>query len=518
MISLSRRRFLQGASAMPLATWLSSNAFAQSLPLVRYDIASPQGLDMLTTYANAMRTMLAKPETDPTSWLWQWYSHFVNGATTKAAELTRIFGTTVTPQSTLANEMWNTCQSHAGQNTNHFLPWHRMFVFFFEQIIREVSGRPDFTLPYWDYTSADPLKRGIVPLQFRLKLDPVFNVLYRADRTTLANTGQRIDKTQPTDQMDISATMACAAYSTVGTVLGFCRSIDSNIHGRIHVLVGNAKNMGAVPYAARDPLFWVHHSNIDRLWESWNKNYAGVNPVSTWGNTQFVFADRLGQRVTGRLKEFFDLGLLGYQYDQLVAPPPPPPPPPETPPAAGQTTPKKKKTVAPSNAQRVAALMVSPPERVASSLKMAELGAANTRVTVQRLAAARQISPMLGLVPATAPQRTYLVLKNLHTWKQPEVLYHVYLGPAKGNALNKNTYVGAINFFDAEFHDHGGHGAKLDTALGENFFSFDVTDLLRRFERGGAVARNALQVTFVPGGKPTQGAGSMVATIELVRQ
>jgi hypothetical protein len=128
------------------------------------------------------------------------------------------------------------------------------------------------------------------------------------------------------------------------------------------------------------------------------------------------------------------------------------------------------------------------------------------------------VSPVLGLVPATAPQRTYLVLKNLHTWKQPEVLYHVYLGPAKGNALNKNTYVGAINFFDAEFNDHGGTGAKLDTALGENFFSFDVTDLLRRYERSGAVARDALQVTFVPGGKPRAGAGSMVASIELVRQ
>ena len=508
MISLSRRRFLQGASAMPLAAWLSKNAIAQSLPLVRYDIASPAGLDMLVTYANAMRTMLAKPETDPTSWLWQWYTHMVNGATTKAAEITRIWGTAVTPQSTLANEMWNTCQSHAGQNTNHFLPWHRMFVFFFEQIIREVSGRPDFTLPYWDYTSADPLKRGIVPLQFRLPLDPVFSVLYRADRSSLANSGQRIDKNQPTDQMDISATMACAAYSTVGTVLGFCRSVDSNIHGRIHVLVGNAKNMGAVPYAARDPLFWVHHSTIDRLWASWNANYAGVNPTSTWGNTQFVFADRLGQRVTGRLKDFFSTSLLGYQYDSLIAPPPPPP--------QQQQATKKQKSL--TTVQRVAALMASTPERVASSSTMAELGATATRVSVQRLAGAKQVSPVLGLVPATAPQRTYLVLKNLHTWKQPEVLYHVYLGPAKGNALNKNTYVGAINFFDAEFHEHGGHGAKLDTALGENFFSFDVTDLLRRHERSGAVARDALQVTFVPGGKPAAGAGSMVATIELVRQ
>ena len=500
-MSLSRRRFLQGASAMPLALWLSRNAFAQSVPLVRYDIASPAGADMMVTYANAMRAMLARPENDPLSWLWQWYAHFVNGTTTKANEITRIFGGVVTPQSALANEMWNTCQSHAGQNSNHFLPWHRMFVFFFEQIIREVSGRADFTLPYWDYTSADPLKRGILPIQFRSPLDPVFGVLYRADRTSLANTGQPIHKNQPGDQMDITATMACAAYSTVGTVTGFCRSIDSNIHGRIHVLVGNAKNMGAVPYAARDPLFWVHHSNIDRLWASWNTNYGGLNPAATWGNAQFVFADRLGQRVAGRLKDYFNTTVLGYGYDALIAPPPPPP------------TPKKRRT---SSAQRLAALMTSTEERVAASSTTAKLGTGTTEITVKRLPNAKQSSAILGLAAATTPQRTYLVLSKLHTWKQPEVLYHVYLTPARGKPLNDNTYVGAIQFFDAEFHDHG--GGALDAALGENFFSFDVTDLLRRYERSGAVARDALQVTFVPGGRARSDAGSMVATVELVRQ
>ena len=502
MISLSRRRFLQGASAMPLALWLSQNAIAQSTQLVRYDIASPQGADMMVTYANAMRAMLARPDNDPLSWLWWWYSHFVPNATTKANEIARIWGGVVTPQSQLATEMWNTCQSHAGQNSNHFLPWHRMFVYFFEQIIREVSGRADFTLPYWDYTSNDPAKRGILPVQFRMPTDPVFGVLYRSNRTSLANTGQRIDKNQPTDQMDITPSMAIPSYTTVGTVTGFCRSIDANIHGRIHVLVGTSTNMGAVPNAARDPLFWVHHSNIDRLWASWNA-LGFANPTTgTWLNAPFVFADRLGQRVSGRLRDFFSTSVLGYGYEQLWAPPPPP-------------APKKGRS---SSTQRIATSLAAPTtERVAASSTMVELGADATNISVKRLPNAKQIAPVLGLAPDTSAQRTYLVLKNLHTWKQPEVLYHVYLGPAKGNALNRNTYVGAIQFFDAEFHDHGA-GSGLDTALGENFFSFDVTDLLRRFERSGAIARDALQVTFVPGGHPRKDAGSMVATVELVRQ
>jgi hypothetical protein len=502
MISLSRRRFLQGASAMPLALWLSKNAIAQSTQLVRYDIASAAGQDMLATYADAMRAMLARPETDPLSWLWQWYTHFVRKDTTKANEIARIFGGVVSPQSTLATQMWNTCQSHAGQNYHHFLPWHRMFLFFYEQIIREVSGRADFTLPYWDYTSADPAKRGILPLQFRLPTDPFWGVLYRSDRLSLANSGQRIDKNQPTDQMDITATMASTSYSNVGTVLGFCRSIDANIHGRIHVLVGNSNNMGAIPNAARDPLFWVHHAQIDRLWSSWIANYGGLNPTTgTWLNAPFTFADRQGQPVSGRLRDFMNTSVLGYGYDTLHAPPAP--------------APKKKRTS--STATRLAAQLASAPERVAATTTMAEMGETAVSVPIKRVASAKQVAPVLGLAPATSPQRTYLVLTNLHTWKQPEVLYHVYLGPARGNALNKNTYVGAINFFDAEFHDHGDN-AKLDEALGPNFYSFDVTDILRRFERSGTVARDALQVTFVPGGKPAKKAGAMVATVELVRQ
>ena len=156
-------------------------------------------------------------------------------------------------------------------------------------------------------------------------------------------------------------------------------------------------------------------------------------------------------------------------------------------------------------------------ELVASATAKADLSDSATTVSVRKFANAKQSTNVLGLAAATSDARTYLVLKNLHTWKQPEVLYHVYLTPKAGVGVNKNSYVGAINFFDAEFHDHGG-GSKLDAALGENFFSFDVTELLRRFERSGTVSREAMQVTFVPGGKARADAGAMVATVELVRQ
>jgi tyrosinase len=393
--------------------------------------------------------------------------------------------------------MWNTCQSHSGQNSNYFLPWHRMYLFFMESIVRQVSGHPEFAMPYWNYTSADPSLRGVLPVQFRMASDPSFACLYRPDRTTLANSGQPIQKNQAGDPMDISAALAATAYSTVGTVQGFCRAIDSGIHGRIHVLVGTSKDMGAVPYAARDPLFWVHHSSIDRMWASWNAN-GGVNPTTaSWATKTFVFADGTGQQVTGALKDYFDTTSLGYVYDNLI------------PPVAATSLRTMQAGLAPSGN--------TAPERIASAHDAVDLGAGVVRVPLLPVPGVRRTA-VLGLDPMAGSKKTYLVVKDLHTWKQPEVLYDVYLQPAHGGTgLNRSNLVGDINFFDAEFHDHG-HGAMAE-ALGENFYSFDVTPLLREIARNRAQdARNGLVVSFVPAGRPTVGANPLVATVELRRQ
>ena len=48
---------------------------------------------------------------------------------------------------------------------------------------------------------------------------------------------------------------------------------------------------------------------------------------------------------------------------------------------------------------------------------------------------------------------------------------------------------GNINFFDAEFHDHG--GGAMDEALGENFYSFDVTPILHRMAGAGTADSHA---------------------------
>ena len=124
---------------------------------------------MLQTYAKAVKQMNASPENSPTGWLFQWYTHAIKSerGVTKESELKRVFGDAPSAAKDLATEMWNTCQPHhAGGQEEYFLPWHRMFVYYFESIVRSVSGDSQFALPYWNYSAQGP-DHGIIPPEFR---------------------------------------------------------------------------------------------------------------------------------------------------------------------------------------------------------------------------------------------------------------------------------------------------------------------------------------------------------------
>jgi len=45
--------------------------------------------------------------------------------------------------------------------------------------------------------------------------------------------------------------------------------MEGNPHGSAHVQTGGGEWIGSVPTAVRDPLFFLLHCNIDRLWAKW---------------------------------------------------------------------------------------------------------------------------------------------------------------------------------------------------------------------------------------------------------
>ena len=498
MSNFSRRSFLASMAAAPLipfSEWFEKYAQAAP-PLIRYNATTLEGQAMLKKYAQGVKTMMGTPSKDPKSWVFQWYTHWIQGPTvvqpTKNNTINSIFGASSSPGKSLAQDMWDTCQSHNGQNENYFLPWHRMFVYFFERIVRSVTDQ-SFTLPYWNYSVAGAA-HGVIPKQFRLQNDPVFGSLFVAKRNKPpghpnVNAGQPIDQGQPGNPLGTVALSECT-YSPVGqTTQGFCLRLDSGLHGQVHVLTGNTQNMGAVPWAAGDPIFWLHHSNIDRLWASWNR--AGrTNPSdAAFLAKEFIFADENGNRVVAKIKDFLKIAPLGYTYQTF-----------ERVPACPIGVQNERSAVNHFEKPGI------------------ELGSGALKVTLEPgpSAQAATSNTFANKVRRLAPGRhLYVVVKDLKADLDPGVLYHVYLELPSGTAPGRGRakLVGTINFFDSVGHDH----SSAATGDPEKFFSFDVTALAKRLQAARKLGEKPT-LTIAPAGEPAANAKPVVGTISFVER
>ena len=502
---LTRRSVMSRLAAMGLAAPLMLRSqSASAATVVRHDVDSPEGKAMLAIYADAVGAMKRRAKGDPRGWLFQWYVHAIPDDRTKTAEIRRIYKNPASARRALALATWSTCKSHNGEREDYFLPWHRMFVLYFEDIIRAVSGRPDFTLPYWDYTD---LAKRVLPIEFRRANSAKWKSLYRASRNPGVNAGQRIDTLPGANDINLDA-LRSSSYSDNGSDAGFCSNLDQNPHGALHVDIGNQVGMGQVPWAANDPIFWIHHCNVDRLWASWTRAGGGAPTDAAFLNRQFVFADGLGHSVSRTISEVLALEPLNYAYASYVLRPPGSPPFP---------------------AARVAGaapmLGAAPPAvHAASSQAGVALGATPAKVPLTL-----QPFPSLGASPNetfsvqrdTLPPEVavHLRLENVTASAQPATSYDVYLDPPSGQAPTRAdaSFVGSLNFFAVV--RHAGHD-QADMAAGEEMgaprnFSFDVTEVVRKLKAANRLS-DVPSVVLAPNSAPVSGAAPRIGRIALV--
>ena len=101
--------------------------------------------------------------------------------------------------------------------------------------------------------------------------------------------------------------------------LGFCPRFDQNPHFFTHVAIGG--DMAEFSTVGGDPIFFLHHCNLDRIWESWNR-LGNSNPTDPkYLNRKFTFADRNGKRVDMPVSAGDRTAQLGYEYDSYAQPP-----------------------------------------------------------------------------------------------------------------------------------------------------------------------------------------------------
>jgi hypothetical protein len=94
--------------------------------------------------------------------------------------------------------------------------------------------------------------------------------------------------------------------------------VENQAHDLVHVAVGaGGGNMGRPQTAARDPIFWLHHANVDRLWNRWLDDRDHYNPDDAdWYDQEFPFYDEPGKRVTLSVGDVLAQAAGAYRYDE----------------------------------------------------------------------------------------------------------------------------------------------------------------------------------------------------------
>jgi tyrosinase len=287
---------------------------------------------ILLWYARAIAEMKTRPLNDPTSWRYQAAIHdYVRSSDPLATPDDRL------PSAAEQQRFWRQCQ----HNTWFFLPWHRMYLEFFERIVAAavlgLGGPADWALPYWNYSDpANPNARRLPPA-FRDQQTPdgTSNPLRIATRNAGVNAGGVV---ADDDEVDIAGCLSEAAFvadpaggnpgfggpKTVfnhsGGAVGFVEMVP---HGSMHVAVGGW--MGRFNTAGLDPMFWLHHANVDRLWAVWRaRDPLHVDPPNAQWLTAvpFEFHDEAGAVVSMTSSEVVDTTVapLLYEYEDLSDP------------------------------------------------------------------------------------------------------------------------------------------------------------------------------------------------------
>lgn len=209
-----------------------------------------------------------------------------------------------------------------------FGPWHREFLRQFERDLRQVSGNPNITVPYWDWTTArtaadagwpftsdflgdigDPITGQISTSPFADPTQWRINIRNAGDTTLVLKRGRgvwgQVEAPTGTFTFDpptrgnvlpalgVGSFDVAPFHSNPGALTPTQRAAQMNVafrkflewalHDSLHVWVGGLWNFDAAgnpqdgghisfpPVAVNDPAFWLHHCNVDRLWTIWQQ-------------------------------------------------------------------------------------------------------------------------------------------------------------------------------------------------------------------------------------------------------
>lgn len=228
----------------------------------------------------------------------------------------------------------------------NFLPWHRGYLYFLERILANILTTQfnidgsRFALPYWDWSNREipntrERKAAGLPSPF-FGYDLAKENMVNADDLGFDNSalcegnrGPSLQKPQmsPANELSndskdhvletlhytspeyISYMLAAPWEQFLGkpvtdrqTGQGLLEQGPHNDgHDWIGTRIGRNRTMGTLRSAAADPMFYMHHGNIDRIFSLYNQPVPDLK--GPWGDQQYNFLDVDGSTITLSVRE-----------------------------------------------------------------------------------------------------------------------------------------------------------------------------------------------------------------------
>ena len=253
----------------------------------------------------------------------------------------------------------------------------------------------------------------------------------------------------------------------------------------MHVQVGGGGGLMTDPNtAALDPIFWLHHANIDRLWEVWNIG-GGTNPtINAWLDRSFPLRNPAGRTERLRPSGVLDIvAQLDYTYEDL--------------PVVAGVAPRR-----PVPRKRSRPMLIGASEAPVQ----VETAGATTHLDVTPL------PERSGLAADTS--RVYLNLADIEGTRNPGVVFGVYLNLPAGAAdagadddadaeVRAAHLAGVVSFFGIESTDPMTAAATRTERHGMRY-TFDVTELVDRLRSDEGWTPADLRVSLLPVAPPEE--------------
>jgi tyrosinase len=168
----------------------------------------------------------------------------------------------------------SSAQAHGAKG---FLPWHRAYLLDLERELQNID--PSVSLPYWRFDQPAP---DLFTPEFFGVSDQLGAVAFSATNPLQFWTTdgvQGITRRPFFDTAEAPGGVATEAQTlALGNAYPAFRTLEGNPHATAHVSFGGS--ISSVSMAARDPLFFLLHCNVDRLWAKWQRLNGRFDPAA----------------------------------------------------------------------------------------------------------------------------------------------------------------------------------------------------------------------------------------------